>query len=54
MTGQDVAETAKFVSYLDKFFDAVNVMHLNAGQHKRKDFQLPYTSASDSRLVVSQ
>jgi hypothetical protein len=43
----DVDETIKFVSY----FDTVNVMNLNSG--KRKDYQLPHTSASDSRLDVS-
>lgn len=49
---EDVRKTIKFVTYFDKFFDSLNVMSLHAGKHKRKPFQLPYTSADDSRLTV--
>lgn len=31
----------------------LNVKNLINGKHKRKDFQLPYNSISDSRLNVS-
>ncbi len=54
LTGRDdVTETIKFVSHFDKFFDLLNVTNLITGKHKRKDFQLPYQSASDTRLDVS-
>lgn len=54
LTGGDiVTETAKFASYFDKFFDALNVKSLTEGKHKRKDYRLPYTSADDPRLDVS-
>ena len=49
---EDVEETVKFVSYFDKFFDMLNVTNLVNGKHKRKDFQLPYISVSDTRLKV--
>ena len=48
-----MTETAKFVSLFDKFFDMLNVTNLTNGNHRRKDFQLPYNSASDTRLNVS-
>lgn len=48
----DVKETVKFVTNFDKFFDMLNVKNLINGKNKRKDFQLPYTSISDSRLNV--
>ena len=50
----DVEETIKFVSYFDKFFDSLNVANLHVGKHKRKPFQLPYTSSSDTRLTVGK
>ncbi len=50
--GPDVAETVKFVDYMDKFFDAVNVSNYVEGVHKKKSFRLPYTSAKDMRLEV--
>ena len=46
-------ETAKFVEYFDRFFDALNVKSLTEGKHKRKEFRLPYSSPSDPRLKVS-
>lgn len=49
----DVSETIKFVSLFDKFFDMLNVTNLVTGKHHRKDFQLPYNSATDTRLDVS-
>ena len=52
--GPDTAETAKFVDYFDKFFDAVNVSSYVEGVHRRKKFQLPYTSANDERLEVQK
>lgn len=37
LTGRDdVTETAKFASYFDKFFDALNVKSLTEGKHKKK------------------
>ena len=50
---EDVSETARFVNYFDKFFDVLNVRSTTEGKHKRKDFRLPYNSASDKRLDVS-
>ena len=48
----DVSETVKFVRYMDKFFDCLNVTNFNTGYHKRKCFQNPYTSKNDFRLKV--
>ena len=48
----EVSETVKFVRYMDKFFDSLNVTNFNAGYHKRKCFQNPYTSKNDFRLKV--
>lgn len=48
----DVSETVKFVRYMDKFFDSLNVTNFNAGIHKKKLFQEPYTSKDDFRLKV--
>lgn len=50
--GPEVAETAHFVDYMDKFFDSLNVSNYTNGIHKRKAFQLPYLSAKDKRLEV--
>ncbi len=50
--GPEVEETVKFVEYMDKFFDALNVSNYVGGVHKRKEFRLPYTSADDNRLTV--
>ena len=51
--GENVKETAKFVTMMDKYFDALNVSNFTNGKHKRKPFQNPYRSADDFRLVVS-
>ena len=48
-----MTETARFAAKFDKFFDVLNVKSLTEGKHKRKDSRLPYTSADDSRLDVS-
>ena len=50
--GPEVAETAHFVDFMDKFFDSLNVSNYTHGIHKRKAFQLPYLSAKDKRLEV--
>ena len=53
LTGLDeVTETARFVQMMDKFFDCLNVHNYTHGYQKRKPFQLPYRSGSDSRLQV--
>ena len=46
------SETAHFVGMVDHFFDCLNVHNYVHGIHKRKYFQMPYTSAADSRLKV--
>ena len=51
--GPEAQETAKFVLMFDRFFDALNVAHFYDDEHKRKPFQAPYYSESDSRLTVS-
>ncbi len=43
--GPEVAETARFVNLMDKFFDALNVSNYTNGDEKagmknRKEFQL--------------
>lgn len=48
----EAKETAKFISMIDKFFDALNVTNLVSGKLKRKSFQSPYTSSDDFRLKV--
>ena len=48
-----MTETAKFTSNFDKFFDVLNVKSLTEGKHKRKESRLPYASAEDPRLDVS-
>ena len=50
--GSEVTETVKFVEYMDKFFDAVNVSNYVDGIHRRKPFQMPYLSDKDQRLEV--
>ena len=37
---------------VDKFFDALNVHNYTHGIHKRKEFQMPYTTSTDRRLKV--
>jgi len=52
-TGRDdVSETIKFVRYMDKFFDSLNITNFNTGIHKKKFFQEPYTSKDDFCLKV--
>ena len=51
--GVEAEETAKFVEYMDKFFDALNVSNFTEGKKKRKPFQNPYRSDTDFRLTVS-
>ena len=50
--GQEAAGTAKFVAMMDKFFDCMNVRNYTQGIHKRKRFQMPYTTSQDMRLKV--
>ena len=41
--GEDeVAETARFVGMMDKFFDTLNVHDYHHGYHSSKIFQQPY------------
>ena len=51
--GEEASETAHFIAMVDKFFDSLNVHSYVHGIHKRKFFQIPYTSAADSRLKVA-
>ena len=46
------AETAKFISLVDKFFDSLNVRRTDQGQKKLKKFLEPYTSPDDIRFEV--
>ena len=50
--GEEAAETVKFVSMMDKFFDCLNVHNCTSGKTKRKPFQAPYRSSGDFRLKV--
>ena len=50
--GREASETAKFVEMMDKFFDSMNVHNYTEGVHKRKRFQMPYTTSKDMRLRV--
>ncbi len=50
--GPEVAETVRFVEFMDNFFDSLNVSNYKQGIKKRKMFQLPYTSGKDKRLEV--
>ena len=51
--GEKTQETARFTSFLDKFFDSLNVSNFCNGKKQRKPFQDPYRSSSDFRLNVS-
>ena len=51
-SNEETKETAKFISMIDKFFDALNVTNLVSGKQKKKLFQSPYTSSDDFRLKV--
>ena len=50
--GEEVYETARFVSMVDRFFDSLNVNTFTYGKFKRKAFQDPYRSEQDFRLKV--
>ena len=50
--GEEVSETAHFVSMVDRFFDCLNVNSFTSGKFKRKAFQDPYRSEQDFRLKV--
>lgn len=49
---EQVTETAKFVSMMDKLFDCFNVHSFDAGKLQRKSFQDPYYKVTDFRLKV--
>ena len=46
-------ETSKFIEYMDKFFDTLNVSNFTSGKTSRKPFQNPYRSDADFRITVS-
>ena len=52
-SGEGAQETAKFIDYMDKFFDCLNVSSFCEGKRKRKSFQQPYRGAGDFKLSVS-
>ena len=56
MFGEEARETAKFVDYMDKFFDSFNVSSFDRGRKARKPFQKPYrkpkSDDEDFRLQV--
>jgi hypothetical protein len=43
-------ESAQFVRFFDKFFDALNVSSIHGGQQRRKEYRYPYRSGNDHRL----
>ena len=47
---KDASETAKYCSYLDSFFDCLNVRSMDEHIKKRKPFLKPYTSLNDERF----
>ena len=51
--GEEVSETALFVSMVDRFFDCLNVNNFTSGKFKRKVYQDPYRSDKDFRLKVN-
>ena len=51
--GPEKAETAKFASMFDKFFDSLNSRNCVTAKQKRKVFLRPYFSGEDFRLNVS-
>lgn len=51
--GPEKAETAKFASMFDKFFDSLNSRNCVTAKQKRKIFLRPYFSGEDFRLNVS-
>ena len=50
---EDTMETEKFIRYMDKFFDCLNVRSLSEGTNKLKPNLFPYRKATDDRLMVS-
>lgn len=50
--GGQAAGTAHFCEMFDKFFDCLNVSHLDEGKKKRNLFKSPYRSSRDFRLKV--
>ena len=50
--GDEVSDTAKFVSMFDCFFDILNVSNFMSGIRNRKPFQQPYRHGEDSRIKV--
>ena len=44
--GEEASEIAHFVGMVDKFFACLNVHNYVHGIHKRKFFQMPYTSSA--------
>ena len=51
--GPEKAETAKFASMFDKFFDSLNSRNCVTAKQKRKVFLRPYFSGEDFRVNVS-
>lgn len=52
--GEEVSETVRFISMMDRFFDCLNVNNFTVGKRKRKSFQDPYRSSNDFRLKVME
>ena len=53
LTGRDdVVETVRFITMMDKFFDCLNVNNFSMGNKNKKPFKQPYRSADDFRLTV--
>ena len=50
--GDEVTETAQFISLIDNFFDCFDVRGFISGKLKWKAFQDPYRSADDFRIKV--
>ena len=50
--GPEKAETAKFASMFDKFFDSLNSRNCVIAKQRRKVFFRPYFSGEDFRLNV--
>ena len=49
---EDRSSTIKFLSYMDTFFDCLNVSNRFDGVRKRKGSLAPYTSMDDCRFKV--
>ena len=46
-------ETSKFIEYMDKFFDPLNVSNFTGGKTSRKPFQNPYCYDADFHITVN-